>query len=229
MISAYSARLDEVRGQAIGLARHAQETTESFGHRVRDALAAVQGAMTGSAHDLRDQIGTAVSAAGSLSASAQGAAQGAMRSVGGALSQGGQAGSNLAAALAESPVLLGALGLAAGALLGALLPRSEQEEEALGGIAAQARDAATSLAREGLERGKHVAQAVMDKGHDSVQAQNLAGKSPGGLVDAALSGDLASSAKTVVQDVLKAGEEAVRNEAVTSSGGPAPQPPRSFS
>ncbi len=223
---AYSARLDDVRGQAIGLARHAQETTESFGQRIRDALAAAEQAIMGTAHDVRDQVGNAMgaagSAAGSLGASAQNAVQGAMHSTLGALSQSGKAGGNLAATLSESPVLLGALGLAAGALLGALLPQSDQEEAALGGIAGQARDTAASLAREGLERGKHVAQAVMDKGRESAGAHGLTGgKSAGQLIDAALSGDLAGNAKTVIQDVLRTGDEAIRKE-VTPPANPAP-------
>ena len=218
----YSARLDEVRGQAIGLARHAQESTDSFGQRVRDALTAAEQAIAGAARGVRDQAGGAASAASSavssVGASAQSAAQGAMQSALGALSQGGKAGGNLASALTESPVLLGALGLAAGALLGALLPVSEQEEAALGGIAGQARDAATSLAQQGLESGKSVAQAVMDKGRASADAHGLAGdKSAGQLVDAALSGELAGNAKTVIQEVLQTGEEAVRNE-VTPAG-----------
>jgi len=212
---AYSARLDEARGQAIGLARHVQETTESFGQRVRDALGAVQETVAGSAHGMRNKVGSAVSAAGnaasSVGSSAQGMAQDAMTSVSGALSQGGQAGGNLVAALTESPVLLGALGLAAGALLGALLPHMDGEEAALGGIAGQARDAATGLAKEGLERGKQVAQAVVDTGRDSAQAHGLTGgRSAGELVDAALSGSLAGDAKAVVQDVLQTGDEAVR-------------------
>jgi len=218
---AYSARLDEARGQAIGLARHAQETTESFGERVRAALAAAERAVTGTAQGLREQVGSAMgaagNAAGSLGASAQSAAQDAVQSALGALSQGGKAGGSLAAAFAESPVLLGALGLAAGALLGALLPVSEQEEAALGGIAGQARDAAASLAKEGLERGKTVAQAVADKGRASADAHGLAGgKSAGELLDAALGGDLAGNAKAVIQDVLQTGEEAVRKEVAPS-------------
>ena len=228
---AYAARMDYVRGQALGLARHKQESTESFSHRIRDALAAVQGSITRSAHDLRGQAGSAASAAGGAASSIAnpvgGAAQGAMQSVAGAVSQGRQTGGNLAATLAESPVILGALGLAGGALLGALLPRTEQEEAALGGIAGQARDAATSLAQEGLERGKQVAQAVMEQGRDSVQAQGLTSKTPGQLVDAALSGDLAGSAKTVIQDVLKTGDEAVRHglESTGSPSGGQPAPP----
>lgn len=228
---AYSARLDEVRGQAIGLARHAQETTESFGERIRDTLAAAERAVMGTAQDLRDQVGNTIgaagNAAGTLGASAQDAAQGVMQSALGALSQGGKASGSLAAAFAENPALLGALGLAAGALLGALLPVSKQEEAALGDIAGQARDTAASLAREGLERGKTVAQAVADKGRATAGAHGLSsGKSAGELLDAALSGDLAGNAKAVIQDVLQTGEEAVRKEVAPSGNETAGQPAR---
>ena len=230
--NAYAARLDDVRGQAIGLARHHQESQISFSSRVNDALAVVRDAVSQSTKDLRDRAGSAASAAGGaaslMAASVQDAAQGALQAASGVVTQEGRAGGSLATALVESPVLLGALGLAAGALLGALLPQTEQEEAALGGIAGQARDAATSLAREGIERGKQVAQAVVDKGRDSVQAQGLGSKSPGELVDAALSGDLAGSAKAVMQDVLKTGDEAVRKglEPSNSAADQAPRAPR---
>ena len=219
--NAYSARLDVARGHAIGLAQHPQETTELFGERVRNALAAAERAVTETAHDLSDQvsdaIGGATSAVGSLGASAQNVAQEAVGHAGGALSHSGQAAgqmaSNMIAALAESPVLLGALGLAAGALLGALVPQSDQEEAALGGIAKQARDTAASLAKEGIEGGKHIAQAVADKTRESARGHGLAGgKTPGQLVDAALSGELAGSASEIAKDVLRTGDEAIRKE-----------------
>ena len=227
----YSARLNDVRGQAMGLSRHAQESADSFGERVRDAMAAVQGTIATTVQGLGDHVGSAASAASSgansLGASAQDAAHAAMRSVSGALSNGGQTGGNLMAAIAESPVLLGALGLAAGAILGALVPQTEQEEAALGGIAAQARDTATSFANQAIESGKHVAQSVLESGRSSIQTQELGSKSPGELVDAALSGDLARSAGTAIQEVLKTGDEAVRKEIdpLTSAvTGPEPKP-----
>lgn len=209
----FSARLDEVRGEAIGLARHARETTDSFSQRIRDALEAAEQAVAGAANGLAGQATGAMSAAGNAADSLGASAQGAMQSALGALSQGGKAGGSLAGAITENPVLLGALGLAAGALLGALLPVSEQEEAALGGIAGQARDAATSLAQQGLESGKTVAQAVMDKGRTSADEHGLtSGKTAGEFVDAALSGELAGNTKAVIQDVLQTGEEAVRRE-----------------
>ena len=231
----YSARLDEARGHAMGLARDAEETTDSFSARVRDALAAAQEAVANTASGLHDQVGGAVSATGStigsVAASARSAAQGALQSATGALSQGGQAASqasgNLVAALTESPVLLGALGLAAGALLGALLPQSDQEEAALGGIAGQARDVATDLAKEGMERGKQVAQTIADKARDSAEDHGLSGdKTAGQLVDAALSGDLANSARNLAHDVLQTSDDAVRTQVGASDTAPPPATPR---
>ncbi len=221
---AYSARLDMARGEAIGLARHTEESTESFGERIRHAMAVIGDTVSGRADDLREQAGSAIGAAGgavgSFGASAQNAVQDAAAYAGGALSSGGrsagQAGGNLVAAISESPVLLGALGLAAGALLGALLPHSDQEEAALGGIAGQAREAVRTLASETVERGGRVAQAVTDRAREGAHGQGLAGeKTPGQLVDAALSGDLAGSVRTVASDVLRAGDEAIRKEGLS--------------
>ena len=214
---AYNTRLDDARGHAVGIARTAQESGESFGKRIGDALASAQQAVVAGAHDLRDQ-------AGSMAGSLGGAAQGAVQNIGdvayhagSAATQGGQkagqVGSNLMAALAGNPALLGAIGVAAGALLGALLPQSDQEEAALGGIAGQARDTARSLAQGAVDQGGHVAQAVLDKGREGAEAHGLTGdKSPGDLLNAALSGDLASDAKQIASDVLRAGDEVVRKE-----------------
>jgi hypothetical protein len=230
--TAYSARLDAARGQAIGLARHAQETTASFSQRVGEALLAAQQSVTDTTHDVREKVSGVVSATAGAIGSIGSSAQGAAGFAGGALSHGGQAagqiGSNMIAALAESPVMLGALGLAAGALLGALVPQSDQEEAALGGLAKQARDTATTLTNQGIEGGKHVAQSVAERARESAQGHGLAGgKTPGQLVDASLRGELAGDAAAVVKDVLRTGEEAVRKE--TSQKGsqastPSPHP-----
>lgn len=217
----YAGRLDVARGQALGLARHGEESTESFSQRVRSALASAQQAVTEKAHDLQDH---ASGAAGAVGSAAQGAGQAignAAQRAGGAMAQGGQAvgqaGGDLVTKLTETPVLLGALGLAAGALLGALLPHLEQEEAALGGIAGQTRETIKSLAQGAVDKGSHVAQAVLDKGSDSAEAHGLTGaKGPGQLVDAAMSGDLAKDLKQVAADVLQSGDDAVRKQTLDS-------------
>lgn len=226
---AYTDRLNQARGQALGIARSAQDTAQSFGQRIQDALAAAAEAVTHGAHGLRDQVSGAAGQLGSsvsqLGSSAQGAASQLGSQIGGGFAHGGQAaqrmGGSLVAALSDSPVLLGALGLAAGALLGALVPQSEQEEAALGGIAGQAREAFRGAAQEAVDRGGSVAQAVLDAGRSSVQQHGLTGdRSPGALVDAALSGDLATEAKQVAKEVLQAGDEAVRKKGLGQQEGP---------
>jgi vacuolar-type H+-ATPase subunit H len=202
----YRDRLNEARGQAVGIARQAQETAESFGQRIQDTLSAAAQTVSQGAHDLRDRVGGAASQLGS---SAQNASDQLARGSKTARQMGG----NLVSTLSDSPVLLGALGLAAGALLGALVPQSDEEEAALGGIAGQARDTARSLAQEAADRSSQVAQAVLDAGSKSASEHGLTGeKSAGGLVDDALSGDLAGNVKQVAQDVLRAGDEAVRKQ-----------------
>jgi hypothetical protein len=66
-------------------------------------------------------------------------------------------GSNVLSMIADNPVLLGAIGLAVGALLGALVPHSEQEEAALGEMAGRARETARNLSQEVMDRGGQVA------------------------------------------------------------------------
>lgn len=216
----YAARLEGARGHAAGLERHPQETTASFGQRIRDALSNARQTVVEGAHDLRDQAADAASSMGSTTQgvghSVAGSAQGVAQRAGSALAQGGQAVSNtsgrLIETLIENPVLLGSLGLAVGALLGALLPQSDQEEAALSNMAGQARTRANNLAQEMVDGGGHVAEAVIDAGHDSVQARGLSEKTAGNLIDAALSGNLAGDVKQVAQDVLRTGDEAIRKE-----------------
>ena len=92
-------------------------------------------------------------------------------------------GSNVLATIADNPMLLGAIGLAVGALLGALVPQSEQEETALAGMAGQARKTAQNLGQEVMDRGGRVAHQVLDAGRDSAREHGLtADKSVGEVV-----------------------------------------------
>lgn len=100
-----------------------------------------------------------------------------------------------------------------------MLPQSENEEDLLGGVAAQARTTAHGLADTAMDSGGNVAQAMLAAGKNSAQQHGLTeGKSAGGIVDAALGGDLAANAKTIAQDVMKAGENAVHEERLGQRG-----------
>ena len=163
--------------------RGSEDTAQSLGQRIQDALAAAKTSASETASSLRDH---ASGAASQLATGAHG--------VGDEIAQGRNSaqamGSNVLATIADNPMLLGAIGLAVGALLGALVPQSEQEESALAGMAGQARKTAQNLGQEVMDRSGRVAHQVLDAGRDSARAHGLtADKSVGEVVAGLQSGD----------------------------------------
>jgi ElaB/YqjD/DUF883 family membrane-anchored ribosome-binding protein len=202
----YSMRVDDARGAVVGVKRGSEDTAQSLGQRIQDALAAAKTSASETASSLRDH---ASDAASQLATSAHGA--------GDQIAQGSKSaqamGSNVLATIADNPMLLGAIGLAVGALLGALVPQSEQEETALAGMAGQARKTAQNLGQEVMDRGGRVAHQVLDAGRDSAREHELtADKSVGEVVAGLQSGDLAGTVKQVAKDLLQSGDEAIRKD-----------------
>lgn len=62
----------------------------------------------------------------------------------------------------ENPIMVGVAGLAAGLLIGTLLPQTRQENQALGRYADDARDQALRYARELTEQGRTFVQETLD-------------------------------------------------------------------
>jgi ElaB/YqjD/DUF883 family membrane-anchored ribosome-binding protein len=202
----YSMRVDDAQGAVVGVKRGAEDTAQSLRGRIQEALAAAKTSASEAASSLRDH---ASDAAGKLATSTHG--------LGDQIAQGSKSaqdvGSNVLAMIGNNPVLLGAIGLAVGALLGALVPQSEQEETALAGMAGQARETARNMGQEVMDRGAKVAHQVLDTGRDSAREHGLtADKTIGDVVEGLRSGDLAGTVKQVAQDVLKSGDEAFRKD-----------------
>jgi len=220
--AAYRRRLDDAKGEALGVVRQAKDTANSFGKRIQDAISTTKESLTQAAQSVGDK---ATEAAGQVSGMAQNA--GSQVASGSRAVQ--QMGINLFATISDSPVLLGAVSLAAGALLGALVPQSEAEEKALGGIAGQAREVASDLAQEVVDRGGAAAQKMVEGVSGSAAARGLSGETTlTGFVEKVGSGELIGDVKEVALEVLQAGEDAVRKEgSTTQDKGPQPRPSRS--
>ena len=206
----YNLRLDDARGAVLGIKREPEDTPQSLAQHIKDALSAAKDNITQTANHVRDGAGEV---AGQLTTSAQ--------SAGDQLTRGSNAaqamGSNVLSMVADNPVLLGAIGLAVGALLGALVPQSEREEAALGGMAGQVRETARNLSQDVVNRGGQVAQKVLDAGKDSAHAHGLtADKSLSDIVEDLKSGDLVESMKNIAADVLRSGDEAVRKDGLNA-------------
>jgi hypothetical protein len=75
--------------------------------------------------------------------------------------------------LEREPLVIGALGVAVGAAIGAMLPRTEIEDRYLGEASRRVKDDATSMARGQFERGKAVAQEAHAAARGEADAQGL--------------------------------------------------------
>jgi hypothetical protein len=174
---AYRLRVNMARGYALGLSRGDEEDGDAFATRIdgklsdarrrmSEATSGAQRRVSDAAQGLRDQ---ASDMGDRLGASA--------RMAGDTLSQGSdmarRAGNSMMSAMTDNPVLLGVFGLAAGALLGALMPQSDQEARTLGTAASRAGDAMSDAASEAMERGSRVASAAMAAGQDAARKEGL--------------------------------------------------------
>lgn len=97
-----------------------------------------------------------------------GAYRGATRYAGGAYS-GIQR--SISDVLDREPLILGAIGLAVGAAIGAALPRTEIEDRLMGERAAELKDEAMHAAEEQLERAKDVTKKAYEAGREEAGSQ----------------------------------------------------------
>jgi len=245
----YRSRVTEARGKVLGVARSAQETVESYADRVQEALFAardrisdaVSGAadrissmgaslgdamqsasdrVTGTAHDLRDQASSLGGQIADQGRRLGDAASHGMRQAGYAARG---SGSGLVATLSDNPVLLGAVGMAVGAVLGALLPPTEIEREYLGEAAHDARDAVQGVVQEVVGRGSEVVQAAMDAGRQTVQeAVQHASEVGGAAKDAAR--DVAGQAQRQAGEVGNAARDVGASATSQTTGQTRPRP-----
>ncbi len=234
----YAERVQEAlfaaRDRISGAVSGASERISSMGASLGDAMQSASDRVTGTAHDLRDQasslgnrMGDQASSLGSqigdqgrrLSDAASYSMRQARRSAGGA-------GSGMLAALSDNPVLLGAVGMAVGAVLGALLPPTEIEREYLGDAAHDARTAVQGVVQEAVNRGSEVVQAAMDAGRQTVQeAVQHASELGGAAKDAA--SDLAGQAQRHAGEMGDAARGAARDVAANATANTAASSPAS--
>jgi len=124
----HASRVDDARGQVLGVARNASDTASSYGQRIKEAMASATQSVRETSHDLKN--------------SASGTQGGLRRGRGG---------------LAGNPVVLGSAAALVGLVAGVLIPISEQEEGALGTVAGRLRTQGRDLAQDFVNRGAQVA------------------------------------------------------------------------
>jgi hypothetical protein len=98
----------------------------------------------------------------------------------------------------EQPLLAGAIGLAIGAGIAAVLPKTTTEQEIMGDAAKAVKEAATEFAEQGYETAKDVVGRVSEAAINTADEEGLTGEAVK---------DLAESAASKVSKVVQAAKE----------------------
>lgn len=217
----YHGRLDDARGKVLGIARGASDTAASYAQSVKDALASATQTARRASHDLASSASDTFSrlgdGAGERGAAIQKGTQTMARSTRDALSS-----------VTSNPFALGGIAALVGLVAGSLLPTTDDEEHALGGVAARLRTAGKDLAQDAVDRGGRIASDTIAAVKDSAGAHGLTSdKSIGDIVQGVRSGDLVGEVKEAARETLQAGKDSAQKHLADSPDAGAPGQERS--
>lgn len=114
-------------------------------------------------------------------------------------------------ALEREPLVLGAIGVAVGAAIGAMLPATRTEQEYLGKTARKVRDTAATAFSDGVEKAKDVASDVYSAARSEADRQGLIPK------DQSISEKVAEVAKAAGSEIKSASRSALGEDSDTQS------------
>jgi vacuolar-type H+-ATPase subunit H len=172
-------------------------TISSLTKRAGDVATDAAGSVSEAARSVTDTVSTALSGAGD--AANESFAH--VADVGADL--GARAKNTFLDALEREPLVIGALGVAVGAAIGAMLPTTRAEQEYLGTAGSEARKTAEQTLSEGVDRAKQVAGDVYSAARDEADRQASA---PAGKTS---SEKMAEIAKAAGSELKKAADETV--------------------
>ena len=184
----HASRIDDARGQVLGIARNASDTAAAYGDRIKEAMSAVTESVRTASQQLGDSTSDTVHR---LSEQAR---------------RGGGA-----QPLVSTPIVQGTAAALVGLVAGALLPVSASEQQALGSFAGRVRTSGRDLAQDVVDRSAQVAGDALEAVKDRAQAHGLTGERPvGELLGDLKSGELLGHVKQAAQEVVEAGKDSAR-------------------
>jgi len=128
----------------------------SAGSSIGEAASSATDTLRATAHDVRDAAGDYLSQASHATSDAA-----------------AQVKNSFLDALEREPLVLGALGVAVGAAIGAMLPATRTEQEYLGPTGEKMRHAAEAALSEGVDKASHIASDVYAAAKDEADRQGL--------------------------------------------------------
>jgi hypothetical protein len=233
---AYQERVYTAKGSTLGVTRQVGETLAVFRDRVETALEAAADRFRQMGSRVSDMARGAGSHASGMADRASGyagsvaqqgraglrsaygygqsAAYSAREGASYAAEQAWDASSRAVDYVKDQPLLMGALGLAVGAVLGMLVPPTRYEQEIAEDLRRNLGEQARGAASEVGQRAMRVAEAVLDTAHESAQREGLTGMSPSGVAHSAREqvAGVAGRVRTVVEESLESGREALDRE-----------------
>jgi ElaB/YqjD/DUF883 family membrane-anchored ribosome-binding protein len=165
--------VDYHREQGHNFVERARDRASELGseahHRISEA-----------AHDVSDRVSEAAHSVSERASHAKERVQHSVSRTGHRVRQRArQTGRRAQQSFEQDPLVMGAIGIAAGALLGALIPESDKERELMGDARDRVLDRATALAREKGEQIREVAEhakdAAVEEAKSEARRQNLTG------------------------------------------------------
>lgn len=171
--SAFQDRIQDARAAVLGLTRRAGEAAESFARRVEEAMHAT-------AHRVGEAMHGAADMAGDLAGRGRSAARDFYDYGASAASGARDMGGRTVDYVQERPLLLGALGVTVGAVIGMLIPASRYERRVAGSLRQRIGDAAGEVAADARDRAMNVADSMLDAAGDAVRREGRAGANGNG-------------------------------------------------
>jgi len=154
----------------------AGERMRESGGRLRERIRGARDAMRGRRETAREGL---MSARERMASSAHSMGERARSMSAGARRRAGRAGTGFGHLLEEQPLLLGAIGLAAGAIAGAALPSTEHEDRAFGAARDRALERMKRAGSEGARRVRERAEEAAEKAKSAMEEQRHAGETRG--------------------------------------------------
>ena len=203
---AHASRLDDARGKVFGIARDASDTAASYGARIKEALASAAETARRGAHDLQSKASDAASNAGNQVSRGSTALQEGADTM-------ATSTRDTLSGLTSNALALGAIAAVVGLVAGAIIPTSDEEQEALGSTAAKLRQSGSGLAQSLVDKASNVASDAVGAVKDSAASHGLTADKPVGDVLAdGKSGALIDDVKRVASETMDAGRQSAQDQ-----------------
>ena len=192
---------DRVSGAASAMGEAGSRAASSMSDTVSEASHSISDAVGSAADATRRGMNDAADA---ISSAGSSAFDGARRSGRQAYRAGSRAQRNIADLIHDEPLVFGAVAVAIGAAIGAMLPATRQEDEWMGDTRDQLRDEVYEQGRDTLHKAEHVTEKAYDAASETAEDKGL-------KPDTAGAGSQTVAEK--VADVAKAAGDTAKDEA----------------